>query len=261
MDTDSRLEVKLDAAYAPGSAQVSPPAPLLAQQELRAILVSFMGGCGLDARASNTLSDEVTSASGAGVRTDQLGDLLLRIIARCLGGAAPTAYLSVPITTGRAYLQWRSRRQDGDLGDETDLRADVVAANLRRANHAVSRLRATMQANVIDPSRLPDIPGWAQADYHAFWSQVVGLYPQQMIFLDQWQYSVGCTREFADAIRIGLPTFTEHLSVLDADTGVRLVRSALHEYDEARVDSASLRTSLKAIQTALGKPTSTRSPA
>jgi hypothetical protein len=72
---------------------------------------------------------------------------------------------------------------------------------------------------VIDPSRLADVPGWEQADYHAFWTKVIDQHADKVIFLDGWQYSDGCTIEFAKAVQLGLPRLTEYLMPLNVAAG------------------------------------------
>jgi hypothetical protein len=99
---------------------------------------------------------------------------------------------------------------------------------------------------VIDPSSLIDISGWGQKDYHAFWVGVIDQYAERILFLDGWQYSDGATTEFIAAIRLGLPTFTEHLSPLTVDDGKDLLRVAIEEYESVGLDPKLLRRSLNA---------------
>jgi len=50
---------------------------------------------------------------------------------------------------------------------------------------------------VIDPSSLVDMTAGSKADYHAFWLQS-SQHADELLFIDGWQYSVGCTIEFAE---------------------------------------------------------------
>lgn len=231
-----------------------PPAPepvaRLADDALWNTLVSFMVGCGLDESSAGRIGRELAEDHRDGLPTDRLCDLLLAVLPRCLDAALATIYLSVPITSGRSYLKQRSREVAAGDGDG-QARAVALKSNLTRASVAVERLRSSEAANVIDPSKLPDIPGWTQTSYHTFWSGVIAAYPHKVVFLDGWHYSVGCTREFADAIRFGLPAFTENLAELDAYTGIQLVQAALDDYARAQVNGAELRMSLEAVHLAL----------
>ncbi|HET9894321.1 MAG TPA: hypothetical protein VFQ44_05260 [Streptosporangiaceae bacterium] len=248
MDRESRSRVQGDVL--PPAA----PAPVarLAGTALRSMLTSFMVGCGLDEQSADLAGQELVNDHHDGVPTDQLCDVLLAALPRCLDANLATIYLSVPITSGRAYLQQRSR--DSAEGDsDGQAKAAALRSNLTRASIAVERLRNSEAANVINPSRLPDVPGWTQDSYHSFWSRVIAGYPQRLVFLDGWHYSVGCTREFADSVRFGLPAFTESLADLDASTAIQLVQTALDEYASAKVNDAELRTSLETIHGALAE--------
>jgi len=97
---------------------------------------------------------------------------------------------------------------------------------------------------------LIDIDSWQQSDYHAFWLKVIDKYADRLVFVDGWQYSVGCTIEFAEAVRVHLPTLTEHCERFDVDSGLRLVRTALQEYTAARVDAIPLRRALETAEKA-----------
>ncbi|HVB42900.1 MAG TPA: DUF4406 domain-containing protein [Streptosporangiaceae bacterium] len=215
------------------------------------MLASLMRGCGLAEHPAQELSGLIAHEAGDGVQATCVASLLLKAITHSLDSASPTIYLSVPITTGRAHLRLRSSLWDAHESDVQCVRARLMDSNRRRADDAVMRLRATTGANVIDPSSLPDIPGWTQPDYHEFWTRVIGSFAEKVAFLDEWQYSVGCTTEFAAAIQLGLPTLTERLIPLDILSGVQLIRSALSEYEEAQVSSASLRSSFEAVKTIL----------
>lgn len=211
----------------------------LTQESLSRIIASLVGGCGLGDSDACHISYEFVSRQVLPPYSGGVADLLLGVLARCLDGIAPISYLSMPISTGKAYLRGH---------DVAQIRAEVLTSNLRRAEEAVTRLRRTVVGGVIDPSRLPDVPGWTQPDYHAFWSAVIARYPERIIFLDEWQYSVGCTKEFADAVRLRLPTMTERLHPLNAAAGIAMVREAAADYEAAGVDSSSLRTALEFLE-------------
>jgi hypothetical protein len=152
-------------------------------------------------------------------------------------------------------------RHDGAPADPVRAQADrngVVAHNRRRAYETAARLRTTLHGMVIDPSRFADIPGWEQADYHAFWIMVIEQYAEKMFFLDGWQYSVGCTIEFGTAVQLGLPMLTSHLAPLDAPLGEQLVLAAINEYATAGLDPEPLRRALSIAENAASETQSAR---
>ena len=220
------------------------------------VLVSFLQGCGVGRPAAVAVSSEVAPGRYERLSKTELADLLLSLAGRCVDDRHPVIYVSVPVTTGPAYLEWCMRHLDGsrDAKESTSVVVpEVVATNRDRAHQVVERVRARLPGLVIDPSRLVDIDGWEQRDYHAFWIRVIGKYADSVVVVDGWQYSVGCTIEFAEAIRLGLHTMTEHFESLYADTGMQLIRAAIREYAVARVDSARLRDSLHVVERAATK--------
>jgi hypothetical protein len=221
-------------------------------------VVSFFLGCGLSMRAAEEISADAMASIGARPDNDEITTFLLSLIKRYVPDEHPVTYVSLPITTGRAYLEWRAGLTAGGQTACTTSEA-VRAANRRRAERGVERLRRTLPGLLIDPSQLSDIPEWRQPDYHGFWTRLIAEYVDTIVFLDGWQYSVGCTVEFAEAIRLGLPTRTELLDPLPVPAGLDLVEDALREYDAAGVEPAGLRDawqSARSFATPAEKPKS-----
>jgi hypothetical protein len=242
------------AQAAPGRTMSVPERPAGAAEPFNEVLVSFLQGCGVGRLRALEIAAEVAPGMAGSPSKADVSDLLLSLVGRCVDDTHPITYVSVPVTTGRAYLEWQIR-QGGGADDPArpapEAPPEVVAANRRRAGEVVGRLRARVPGLVIDPSRLVHIDGWTQADYHAFWLRVIDKYAESIVFVDGWQYSVGCTIEFAEAIRLALRTLTEHFRPLDYTSGVRLIRTALREYAAARVNSVRLRRSLDAAERAV----------
>jgi hypothetical protein len=211
------------------------------------VLLSLAACCGtMDQKAADLVARfnadvEVRSSESE----PETINLLLRFIGRCIDDNCPVVYQSVPITTGRAYLDYHIRiRSEGNWTRQSVYhRESARLNNEQRAHKVAGKLRSLLTSTVIDPSYLIDIPGWEQADYHEFWVSVIEQYAQQIILLDGWQYSVGCAVEFAAAVRLGLPTFTEHLSPLSVDDGENMLRSAIQDYISAGLDPEPLRRS------------------
>ena len=218
----------------------------------RDVLMSLVHGCGITGPdASHIRSEFVKPYQQAHSKTEDT-EVLLSVVERCADNRHPFAYLSVPLTTGRAFIESLARR-DGAPVDPERVRADrniTVAHNRRRAYEAAARLRASLSGMVIDPSRFADVPGWEQADYHTFWIMVIEQYAEKIFFLDGWQYSVGCTIEFGTAVQLGLPMLTNHLTPLDAATGKKLVLAAIDEYSAAGLDTEPLRDALSIAENA-----------
>jgi hypothetical protein len=100
---------------------------------------------------------------------------------------------------------------------------------------------------VIDPTALGDVSGWAQSDYHRFWTGVIERYAHTVVFLNGWEYSSGCTHEFLAAIRVGAELLREDLAPLRLDEGERRIREAIAHLDDDVLSTVPLRDALQEL--------------
>jgi hypothetical protein len=181
-------------------------------------------------------------------------DLLLSIYASVLPERS-AVYCSAPITSGRRYLEW-IRGFGGRVSDvdhaATSYRhehsAAVVLPNMVRARRVIEQLRTDFACPFIDPTSVPQISHWKQADWLNFWEAVIQRYTLAAVFLDDWQYSYGCSHEFAFAIQLGLRTFDERGVPLDGETGAALIRSAIAAIEEVGSPVGGLPSTLQHLE-------------
>jgi len=180
--------------------------------------------------------------------------------ARCLGARdRQEVYVSTPITTGAAYVTWRN-----NVGNHLDRshpkyrdqhREHVIDKNIARIRPVISGLRRHFHGQlVVDPTSLPDVDDWEQHDYHAFWCALIEQYIRTAVFTDGWQFSTGCVREFATAIKAGVWILQEDLAPLTIPTGLQLVRDAIRKFEELGVDAETLRSALASAEQAAQNP-------
>lgn len=223
----------------------------LTAEELRAdVVMSLVRSCGIDGPDAIRIRTEFAEAYDRTRSKEEEIAVLLSVVRRCADNRHPLAYLSVPLTTGREFIELHAR-QNSKPTDQERFRVDrsgTLAQNRSRAHQAAEKLRTTLSGMVIDPSRLVDIPDWEQADYHAFWSMVIEQYSEEVFFLEGWQYSVGCTIEFCTAVQLGLPIFTSKLAPLEVTAGRQLVQRAIDEYIAAGLDPEPLRAALSVAE-------------
>lgn len=230
-----------------------PTSQSAAREHYRDVLVSFLQGCGVAEEDAVSIIREITPEPCRKLSKGGITDLLLSLVGRGVDDRRPITYVSLPVTTGRAYLDWCIRHlADSQRFRERALvvRQEVSEANRRHARNVITRLRTQLPGMVIDPSSLIDINGWQQSDYHDFWLRVIEKYADRLILVDGWHYSVGCTIEFAESVRLGLPMFTENGEPLVASSGLQLVRIALKAYTDAGIDPTPLRRALDAAEKA-----------
>lgn len=214
---------------------------------LRLVFLSYADGLGVPWEQAERL------LAGADLprRPDELRSALLAFTGAC--GAQPRGciYLSSPITTGRNHIDRLVERSVGGRPVQASDRDEVIVANKQRARVVANAVRRTRQETVIDPTALMDVPGWEQNDYHELWVAVIDQYAKMILFVDDWQYSVGCTKEFHAALRLRLPLADQRFESLAHGAGIRLLEAAVAEVGDAPGSGHMLRDELAAIQALL----------
>ncbi len=152
---------------------------------------------------------------------------------------------ALPLHSGQAPYITGGRA--AEAGHEEELRREVIEHNRAHAARVARWLRASCGATLVDPTRLEDLPGWTQDDYRAFWALVVERFACRAFFLDDWQYSNGCSYEFPTARRGGVPTFDERERPLSLADGTRLIRSAVAEMREQSLPTQFLERVLEEL--------------
>ncbi len=84
-------------------------------------------------------------------------------------------------------------------------------------------------------------PGWSQPEYLAFWETLLRTRVRSVWFNRNWQYSNGCAFEFAVAQDAGLPTYDYKGEILDRETGITLLKSAIDLMESDGFDTKGLR--------------------
>jgi hypothetical protein len=198
----------------------------LTADALRPIVASYLDGLGVSPDRAGRLVEQTDAAS---FDPDHLIPALLALTARCGARPRDSIYLSTPITTGRNHLPTLERGELADSAAHDAERLAAIEANRHRARAVAVRLRESGHHIVIDPTGLVDVPGWAQDDYHALWVAVIEAYARIVVFVDDWQFSVGCTKEFETAVRLGLPLRDQRLDPLTYPQGMRMLDEAERE--------------------------------
>lgn len=145
-------------------------------------------------------------------------------------------YCSAPITSGRKHLEWL--RQIGESFDTIDSTPPhhrdshfelVVEPNCRHARTVISRLRERERHPVIDPTAYPSVDVWSQPDWLAFWSAVITAYAHKIVFVDDWQYSNGCSAEYLLATTLALPCVDENNEAIAVPDAIAMLADSITE--------------------------------
>jgi hypothetical protein len=180
-------------------------------------------------------------------------------------------YCSSELTTGaRLYEAFREHRVKTRDELKEKLGKPWFGANIFDANVKLGkefaqcvRNRLTDKTIVITPGPFaaPARENWDQREYLFFWEELLrSPRIKSACFNQNWQFSNGCTFEFAVAVDARIPTLDHNGEPLDLDEGVRLMESAVHQLDIDGFDATELRENLKRLH-AIRSPVSVLSPA
>lgn len=156
-------------------------------------------------------------------------DLYVAVLSSVIEGRS-AIYVSGPINTGLRFNSWyleAGRFLDSKSGDYLRAhRKNVVNPNIGKIKTIAHRMRRAEHLQVIEPTSF-EVPYWVQDDYRYFWGQVIARYVCKVTFLAGWEYSKGCSYEFAVAAMAGIPTFSECRDSLALRSGREMIQAAV----------------------------------
>lgn len=165
-------------------------------------------------------------------------------------------YASSELTTGRrAYDLVRQHGADSvhhlrDILGEDPHRSMVLERNCEEASTFAARLRAELGGRELVITPAPFMaPGWSQAEYLHFWETLIRTRVSAVYFNEAWQYSNGCTFEFAVACEAGVECYDAARRPLPLERGIGMVEDAIRELEQAGLDVPRLRLHLERLQT------------
>jgi hypothetical protein len=173
----------------------------------------------------------------------------------CILNGEQAIYASTELTTGqRAFSVLReiggTRGADlkARLGEQGFVER-ILSPNVELAMAFARRLHQSLGGNqlVITPAPFT-APGWTQAEYLSFWETLIRTRVKAVYFNDGWEYSNGCTFEFAVALDAGLPTCEADGRMLGAETAMARIEAAIASLDGDRLQSDRLAENLNRMR-------------
>jgi hypothetical protein len=175
----------------------------------------------------------------------------------CLTNKKMAAYCSSELTSG---LTLYSAMEDAGVvspralkckrGDEW-YECNIIGANKERANSFAASIRRAQGdgAPVISPAPF-DVRGWEQQEYYAFWEELIRTRISAVHFADKWEYSNGCTFEYAVALDKGIDTLDEQGQPLPGDRAILCIKNAIDAIAKMKgnYDTAKLKKHLGWIE-------------
>lgn len=169
-------------------------------------------------------------------------------------------YCSSDITTGKKFYYevlkkhgaWSEQELKEKLSDDEFKRVqtELIQSNVARGVAFAEKLRERGLINVVTPGPY-FARGFDQQHYLYLWEWFIIKKIYEVRFNYDWEYSNGCTLEYAIAARKGIPRLDHEGSVLDLESAVERVEFALNELRKERFVITKLEHNfalLKAIQ-------------
>lgn len=163
-------------------------------------------------------------------------------------------YASTELTTGTRLYQTLERlggRTKAELRDRIGpdwFTSHVWDPNVEAAAQFANEVRRAHEYRVpvITPAPF-SAPGWTQPEYLTFWETLLRTRIREVWFNANWQFSNGCTFEFAVARDAGLPTRDHQGQPLEIDVAVDLIRTSIRTLEASGFETNSLRENLHRI--------------
>lgn len=180
---------------------------------------------------------------------------MARLAIDCVLNGEKAVYASSELTTGPRLFQLFEEYGVRDiaalkaaLGDE-GWRKRLWAPNVAEANAFARELRDRIPGRSLTVTPAPySAPGWNQEEYLALWESLIRTRFRAVCFSDDWEYSNGCTFEFAVAWDAGLPTFDAQGHDLGLLAGIALIERAVREIESEGFDASGLRLNLARLE-------------
>jgi hypothetical protein len=176
---------------------------------------------------------------------------MARLAIDCILNGEKAVYASSELTTGPRLFQLYREYGVRDMAalklalGEEGWRKRLWEPNVAEANAFARDLRDQIPGRPITVTPAPFLaPGWSQGEYLAFWESLIRTRFWAVYFSDDWEYSNGCTLEFAVAWDEGLPTYDARRNLLDLSAGVLLIERAAGEIESEGFDALGLRVNI-----------------
>jgi hypothetical protein len=147
-------------------------------------------------------------------------------------------YCSSDITTGKRFyyevLRKYEVRSEAELKEKLgaeefkQVQTDLIQFNVARGEMFAAKLRERGLVNVVTPGPF-FARGFDQQHYLYLWEWFIIKKTYEVRFNDDWEYSNGCTLEYAIAARKGIPRLDHEGSSLDLERAISRIRLALDD--------------------------------
>jgi hypothetical protein len=165
-------------------------------------------------------------------------------------------YCSGDVTTGKRYYEILKKYgvQSGDalkvkLGAAgyKETIDDLVCRNIERGIAFTQKVRQRGHTNLINPGPLI-APDFEQQHYHYLWEWVIIRKVCENQFNEDWEYSNGCTLEYAISTRKGIPRLDHLGHVIELPEAIGKVERAVADLSENGIQAEMLGQNLARLK-------------
>jgi len=175
----------------------------------------------------------------------------------CIAPDDGCIYLSGEITTGKRFYNLlreygvHSKEQLKEkLGSNfQQVWKKLMDENLVEGHAFFQKMHEGGYRNLINPGPF-FAKGWEQEHYLYLWEWVIVHKCCETRFNSGWNYSNGCTLEYAISLRKSIPRRHKDNRILDAAEAIGQIEAALADLSTAGVDATTLRLNLQRIKDA-----------
>ncbi|MGH9875008.1 MAG: hypothetical protein ACRD9S_21340 [Pyrinomonadaceae bacterium] len=170
-------------------------------------------------------------------------------------------YCSSDITTGKKFyyevLKKYEVRSENELREKLGaeefkrVQSELIQSNVRRGVEFAEKLRERGHINVVTPGPY-FAKGFDQQHYLYLWELFIKKKIYEIRFNLDWEYSNGCTLEYAIAARKGIPRLDHEGGPLELHNAIQKVQTRIGELKQAGFSIPKLEQNLellKALQT------------
>jgi len=158
------------------------------------------------------------------------------MITKSLLGGNEVVYVSTPITTGERFINWYEsvgKQLDKEGSDYANKRAEsVICPNIRDVKEYIKKIKKTSNKVIIDPTNLENGRfQWSQNEFYQFWDRVIKEVVKEIIFLDGWEYSVGCCCELLSAVECNINMYSQNGRRLSVEEALIKIKKSVNIYE------------------------------
>jgi hypothetical protein len=174
----------------------------------------------------------------------------------CMLADDSAIYCSSDITTGRKFyyevLKVHDVRSENELQEKLGpdefklVQTNLIQANVARGNEFAERLRKSGLKNVVTPGPF-FAKGFDQQHYLYLWELFIVKKTCEARFNVDWEYSNGCTLEYAIAARKGIPTLDHKGNKIELSDAIHRITAAVNELLTHKFVITKLKRNLRLI--------------